>query len=163
MSNVEKEIMKQKIKQQESKYMKYFFKMSENANIFFYDILCDFSVSIWIPFLSDLLQYIHIFYYPFKENLSTVFGRKEFVNKFTSIYQYILFFPLIKSYENLIIFISVVVILIIFLTFISLIIISTCEKSRIKYYNILVTMMRYILPTISMTFFGRIFNFLILI
>ena len=163
MSNVKKEIMKQKIKQSESKYMKCFFRIAENTNLFFYDMLCGFSVSIWIPFLSDLLQYIHIFYYPFKENLSIIFKQNKFVNKFTSIYQYILFFPLIKSYDNLITIISAIVILLIFVTFFLLVIISICQKSSIKYYNVFVTMMRYILPTISMTFFGQIFEFLILL
>ena len=163
MSNVKKEIMKQKIKQHESELVKYFYKITENGNTFFYDILNNFSLSIWIPFLSDLFQYIHILFYPFKENLSTIFKQKEFVNKLITKYQYILFFPLIKGKENLIIIISAIVILLIYITFISLIIITACHKSKIKYYNTIVIIMRYVLPTISLTFFGQIFEFLILL
>ena len=105
MSNVKKEIMKQKIKKHESEFIKYFYRIAENTNLFFYDMLNNFSISIWIPFLSDLLQYIHIFYFPFKENLSFIFKQKEFVDKLIDKYQYILFFPLIKSNEDLIIII----------------------------------------------------------
>ena len=70
MSNVKREIMNQKIKEYESSLFKHLYRISENANTFFYDILNDFSVSIWFPILSDLLQYIHIFFYLFKENVS---------------------------------------------------------------------------------------------
>jgi hypothetical protein len=73
MSNVKREIMAQKIKEYESNIYKHLYKISENANTFFYDILNNFSVSIWFPLLSDLLQYIHIFFYPFKENVSLIF------------------------------------------------------------------------------------------
>ena len=163
MSNVKKEIMKQKIKKHESELIKYFYRIAENTNLFFYDMLNNFSISIWIPFLSDLLQYIHIFYFPFKENLSFIFKQKVFVNKLIDKYQYILFFPLIKSNEDLIIIISAIVIFLIYITFIILITISVCSKSKIKYYNFFVTLMRYILPTISLTFFGQIFEFLILV
>ena len=162
MSNVKKEIMNQEIKQNESEFIKYFYRVAQNANLFFYDILNNFSISIWIPFLSDLLQYIHIFFYPFKENLSFIFKQKEFVDKLIDKYQYILFFPLIKSNVDLIIAISIVVILMIYITFIILIIISVFPKQKIKYYNFFVTLMRYILPSISLTFFGQIFEFLIL-
>ena len=161
MSNVKKEIMKQKIKKHESEFIKYFYRIAENTNLFFYDMLNNFSISIWIPFLSDLLQYFHIFYFPFKENLSFIFKQKEFVDKLIDKYQYILFFPLIKSNEDLIIIISAIVIFLIYITFIILISISVCSKSKIKYYNFFVTLMRYILPTISLTFFGQIFEFLI--
>ena len=70
MSNVKREIMNQKIKEYESTLFKHLYRINENANTFFYDILNDFSVSIWFPILSDLLQYIHIFFYIFKENVS---------------------------------------------------------------------------------------------
>ena len=70
MSSMKKEIMAQKIKEYESTLYKYFFEINEKANSFFYDMLNDFSVSIWFPILSDLIQYIHIFFYPFKENVS---------------------------------------------------------------------------------------------
>jgi hypothetical protein len=70
MSNVKREIMNQKIKEYESSLFKHLYRINENANTFFYDILNDFSVSIWFPILSDLLQYIHIFFYIFKENVS---------------------------------------------------------------------------------------------
>ena len=70
MSNVKREIMNQKIKEYESALFKHLYRINENANTFFYDILNDFSVSIWFPILSDLLQYIHIFFYIFKENVS---------------------------------------------------------------------------------------------
>ena len=70
MSSIKKEIMAQKIKEYESTLYKYFFEINEKANSFFYDMLNDFSVSIWFPILSDLIQYIHIFFYPFKENVS---------------------------------------------------------------------------------------------
>ena len=70
MSNVKREIMAQRIKEYESALFKNLYKISENANTFYYDLLNDFSVSIWFPILSDLLQYIHIFFYLFKENVS---------------------------------------------------------------------------------------------
>ena len=70
MSNVKREIMNQKIKEYESALFKHLYRINENANTFYYDILNDFSVSIWFPILSDLLQYIHIFFYLFKENVS---------------------------------------------------------------------------------------------
>ena len=70
MSSMKKEIMAQKIKEYESTLYKYFFEINEKANSFFYDMLNDFSVSIWFTILSDLIQYIHIFFYPFKENVS---------------------------------------------------------------------------------------------
>ena len=70
MSNAKKEIMKQEISQNISPLTKYLINIGLNLNVFYYDMLSDFSVSIWIPFLSDLIQYIHILYYPFKENVS---------------------------------------------------------------------------------------------
>ena len=69
MSDVKKEIMAQKIKQYESAIFKYLFKVTENRNTFFYDMLNDFSVSIWFPILSCLIQYFHIFFFIFKENV----------------------------------------------------------------------------------------------
>ena len=54
-------------------------------------------------------------------------------------------------------------ILFIFTIFITFIIISFFEKSKIKYYNTIKNIMRYILPTISLSFFGHIFEFLLLI
>ena len=70
MSSMKREIMDQKIKEYESTLYKNLFKLNENVNTFFYDMLEDFSVSIWFTILSDLIQYIHIFFYPFKENVS---------------------------------------------------------------------------------------------
>ena len=70
MSNAKKEIMRQEISQNISPLTKYLINIGLNLNVFYYDMLSDFSVSIWIPFLSDLIQYIHILYYPFKENVS---------------------------------------------------------------------------------------------
>ena len=70
MSNAKKEIMRQEISQKISPLTKYLINIGLNLNVFYYDMLSDFSVSIWIPFLSDLIQYIHILYYPFKENVS---------------------------------------------------------------------------------------------
>ena len=74
MSNVKKEIMKQRIKEHESNYIKFLYKITGNGNIFFYDMLNDFSVSIWIPCLSILIQYLHIFFFPFKEIVSYFFN-----------------------------------------------------------------------------------------
>ena len=70
MSNAKKEIMKQEISQNISPLTKYLINIGLNLNVFYYDMLSDFSVSIWFPFLSDLIQNIHILYYPFKENVS---------------------------------------------------------------------------------------------
>ena len=56
-----------------------------------------------------------------------------------------------------------VLIALIYIVFIILIIISFCEKSKIKIYNIIKIIMRYLLPTIALTFFGQIFESLILI
>ena len=70
MSSMKREIMAQKIKEYESTLYKNLFKLNENVNTFFYDMLEDFSVSIWFTILSDLIQYIHIFFYPFKKNVS---------------------------------------------------------------------------------------------
>ena len=70
MSNAKKEIMRQEISQNISPLTKYLINIGLNLNVFYYDMLSDFSVSIWIPFLSDLIQNIHILYYPFKENVS---------------------------------------------------------------------------------------------
>ena len=72
MSNIKREKMGQKIKEYESALFKKLYKINENANIFFYDMISDFSVSIWFPFLSDLIQYIHIFFYPFNENVRNI-------------------------------------------------------------------------------------------
>lgn len=70
MLSVRREIMSQKIKEYESAIHEYLFKMNENTNTFFYDMLNDFYVSSWFPILSDLVQHIHIFFYLFKENVS---------------------------------------------------------------------------------------------
>ena len=70
MSNVKREIMNQKIKQYESSILKYLNRISENGNNFFYDMLNDFSVSLWFPILSDVIQHIHILFCTFKENVS---------------------------------------------------------------------------------------------
>lgn len=70
MSNTKKEIIKQEIKQIESSLMNHWFKISENRNTFFYDMLNDFSISICFPIISDLLQYLQLFFYIFKENVS---------------------------------------------------------------------------------------------
>ena len=70
MSNAKKEIMKQEISQNILPLTKYLINIGLNLNVFYYDMLSDFSVSIWFPFLSDLIQNIHILYYPFKENVS---------------------------------------------------------------------------------------------
>ena len=40
-----------------------------------------------------------------------------------------------------------------------LIIISFVEKSKIKFYHVIKIIMRYLLPSIALTFFGQIFNF----
>ena len=70
MSNIKREIMKQKIKEYESNLYKRMLKIIENFNTFYFDMLDEFSVSVWLPLLSDLIQYIHILYYPFKDNVS---------------------------------------------------------------------------------------------
>ena len=74
MSNIKKEIMKQKIKDIESDLNKRLFKVTDNINTFFYDMLNDFSFSVWFPLLSDIIQYLHILFYPFKDNV-----RKNFL------------------------------------------------------------------------------------
>jgi len=70
MSNIKREIMKQKIKEYESNLYKSMLKIIENINTFYFDMLDEFSVSVWLPLLSDLIQYLHILYYPFKDNVS---------------------------------------------------------------------------------------------
>lgn len=70
MSNIKREIMKQKIKEYESNLYKRMLKIIENINTFYFDMLDEFSVSVWLPLLSDLIQYLHILYYPFKDNVS---------------------------------------------------------------------------------------------
>jgi len=70
MSNIKREIMKQKIKEYESNLYKRMLKIIENFNTFYFDMLDEFSVSVWLPLLSDLIQYLHILYYPFKDNVS---------------------------------------------------------------------------------------------
>ena len=86
MSSMKKGIMAQKIKEYESTLYNNLLKVNENINTFFYDMLEDFSVSIWFPILSDLIQYIHIFFYPFKENVSyflltSLFSFHLYINK----------------------------------------------------------------------------------
>ena len=73
MSNIKREIMKQKIKEYDSNLYKHLLKITENINTFYFDMLDEFSVSVWLPLLSDLIQYIHILYYPFKDNVSKIF------------------------------------------------------------------------------------------
>ena len=70
MSNIKREIMNQKIKEYESNLYKRMLKIIENINTFYFDMLDEFSVSVWLPLLSDLIQYLHILYYPFKDNVS---------------------------------------------------------------------------------------------
>ena len=70
MSNIKREIMKQKIKEYDSNLYKHLLKITENINTFYFDMLDEFSVSVWLPLLSDLIQYLHILYYPFKDNVS---------------------------------------------------------------------------------------------
>ena len=74
MSNSKKEkIMHQKISENESSLIKFFSNIEKNYDIFVYEMLNDFSVNVWIPFLSDIIQYLHIFFFPFKENVSYYF------------------------------------------------------------------------------------------
>jgi hypothetical protein len=74
MSNSKKEkIMHQKISENESALIKFFSNIEKNYDIFVYEMLNDFSVNVWIPFLSDIIQYLHIFFFPFKENVSYYF------------------------------------------------------------------------------------------
>ena len=74
MSNSKKEkIMHQKISENESALIKFFSNIEKNYDIFVYEMLNDFSVTVWIPFLSDIIQYLHIFFFPFKENVSYYF------------------------------------------------------------------------------------------
>ena len=70
MSNLKSEIINQRIEQYESAFSKFFFQKAYNLNTFFYDMLNDYSISPWIPILSCLFQYIHIFFFIFKENVS---------------------------------------------------------------------------------------------
>ena len=67
MSNVKNDIMKEKIIQIESALYKRFLKISENINIFFYDILNGYSISIWISCMSTILEYFNLLIFPFKE------------------------------------------------------------------------------------------------
>jgi hypothetical protein len=74
MSNSKKEkIMHQKVSENESALIKFFSNIEKNYDIFVYEMLKDFSVTVWIPFLSDIIQYLHIFFFPFKENVSYYF------------------------------------------------------------------------------------------
>ena len=74
MSNSKKEqIIHQKISGNESALIKFFSNIEKNYDIFVYEMLNDFSVNVWIPFLSDIIQYLHIFFFPFKENVSYYF------------------------------------------------------------------------------------------
>ena len=70
MSKTKNEIMKQEISNHISSFGNYLIDIGTNMNIFYYDMLNNFSVSIWIPVLSDIMQHLHILYYPFKENVS---------------------------------------------------------------------------------------------
>ena len=65
-----------------------------------------------------------------------------------------------EKLELIIIGIFIVFVLVIFIL---LIIVSSLEKSKIKYYNLIKSIMRIILPSISLTFFGQIFELFILI
>ena len=70
MANLKNEILKQKINQYESAFSKQYFKISENLSIFFYDMLYNYSISLWFPFLSCILQYSHILFFIFSDNVS---------------------------------------------------------------------------------------------
>ena len=70
MSKTKNEIMKQEIAHHISSFGNYLIDIGTNMNNFYYDMLNNFSVSIWIPVLSDIMQHLHILYYPFKENVS---------------------------------------------------------------------------------------------
>ena len=70
MSKTKNEIMKQEISNHISSFGNYLINIGTNMNIFYYDMLDNYSVSIWIPVLSDIMQHLHILYYPFKENVS---------------------------------------------------------------------------------------------
>ena len=74
MSYVKKEIMRQEIAHHISALTKFLITMGTNINTFFYDILDNFSVSIWMTFFSDLIQYIHILYlsFAYRINLLTL-------------------------------------------------------------------------------------------
>ena len=54
-------------------------------------------------------------------------------------------------------------IIFIFIIFFILIIICTLKKSKIKFYDLIISIMRIVLPTISLSFFGQIFETLLLI
>ena len=92
MLNVKREIMDQTIKEYESVLYNHLFKVNENVNEFFYNMLKDFSTSIWFPILSDLIQYIHILFYLFNENVSYFL--------FILLYSYHLFIDKINSLNN---------------------------------------------------------------
>ena len=77
--------------------------------------------------------------------------------------EYVLIYPMLKKNEKLAAIILNVLILLIFIIFIILMIVSLVEKSKIKCYNAIKSIMRIILPTVSLTFFGQIFESLILI
>ena len=68
-----------------------------------------------------------------------------------------------RENKNLALVILGVLIVFIYIIFIILVIIAFFEKSKIKYYNSIKNIMRYLLPTLTLTFFGQIFEFLLLI
>ena len=70
---------------------------------------------------------------------------------------------MLKANEELAIIFFTIIIVIIFIIFITISIITFCGKSKIKYYDIIKSAMRIILPIICFTFFGQIFESLILI
>ena len=77
--------------------------------------------------------------------------------------EYILIYPMFKKNENVAKILLNVLLAIIYIIFIIIITISLSGKSKIKYYNTIKNIMRITLPTITLTFFGQIFESLILI
>ena len=71
--------------------------------------------------------------------------------------QYIHLTPLILGNKNIYLFIYNIILFIIYIFVILLIIISTKEESKIKYYKFYISIFRTFLPLICFTFFGHIF------
>ena len=92
-----------------------------------------------------------------------IYKQDNFINKVKAIIKYILIFPILERDEKFGLFVLSIVIVVVYILFIILIIIGFNEKYKIKYYGFINTIMRIILPRISFTFFGQIFEFLILI
>ena len=70
---------------------------------------------------------------------------------------------MLKANKGLALIALGILIALIYITAFLLTVISLFEKSNIKYYNFIKIIMRYLLPTISLSFFGQIFESLILI